>query len=596
MPIGTARRPAAFAGRLLAAVALLCGSCCAVAETTDELLQRADRVKTSDNTAFQALLGKLDAQATTLTSMQHDWVAYFHAWQLGYLGRNQEALSAFDALLARVHDPTIRARARISMVDDQINALHYADAYANVEQLIESQPQIEDHYSHYAALTVAAGAFNAAGQYDLALHYLDEALAYDHGARPTCIALTRKAIVLNRAGRLRADDALLRDGIDACQSIGDPVWGNLLRIQQAQVLVAAGNHAAAMQLLTQHDAEAIATHDAEVMSWFRALQARCLLAEGNLDKAHEYAQNAIDFGIQQAHSEPAAKAYEILFEIAKRQGHPEDALGYYEKYAAADKGYLNDVSARALAYQMVHQQVLEKKRENDALSEKNKLLELQGQVEASAAENRLLTIALLLVGLCAIALWAYRVKRSQLKFQKLARRDGLTGIYNRQHFFETAQDTLRYCAKSSREASLLVLDLDHFKAVNDMHGHAAGDAVLRRAVAACQARLRSIDLFGRLGGEEFAILLPDCGQGTAAERADEMRAAIAGARRTGDAGVDVQVTASFGVATTKACGYSLPTLLAKADQALYVAKNTGRNRVSIFQAASAAPAASPSVA
>jgi len=581
---------------LLAAVALLCGCCCAIAETTDELLQRADRLKTGDNAAFQTLLGQLDAQAASLTPVQRDWLGYFHAWQLGYAGHNAEALSAFEGLITRSHDPTLLARARISMVDDQINTLHYVDAYTTVEQLLESLPQIQDHYAHYASLTVAAAAFNAAGQYDLALHYVDEALAYDHDARASCIALTRKAIILNKAGKLHADDAMLREGIDACERIGDPVWGNLLRIQQAQALVAAGDHAATMQLLAAHDAEALATRDAEVMSWFRALQARCLLAQGNLDKAREYAQSAIDHGIQQAHSEPAANAYETLYEIAKRQGHHEDALGYYEKYAAADKGYLNDVSARALAYQMVRQQVLDKKRENDALAEKNKLLQLQGEVESKTAQNRLLAIALLVVGLCAIALWAYRVKRSQLKFQKLARRDGLTGIFNRQHFFETAQDTLRYGARNSREASLLVLDLDHFKSVNDMHGHAAGDAVLKRAVHACQARLRSIDLFGRLGGEEFAILLPDCSEATAVERADEMRAAIAGARRTGDAAADVQVTASFGVASTRMCGYNLPTLLAKADQALYVAKNAGRNRVATFQAETVAPTASPSAA
>ena len=536
-----------------------------MAETTDELLQRAEHLKTGDNTAFQTLLGQLDAQATSLTPLQRDWIDYFHAWQLGYLGRNQEALSAFDALLARVHDPTVRARARISMVDDQVNTLHYADAYTNVEQLIESQPLIEDHYAHYLVLTVAAGAFNAAGQYDLALHYLDEALAYDHEARPACIALTRKAIVLNRAGKLRADDAVLRDGIDACQRIGDPVWGNLLRIQQAQVLVAAGDHAAAMQLLTPHNTEALATHDAEVMSWFRALQARCLLSEGNLDKAREYAQNAIDFGIQQAHSEPAAKAYEILYEIAKRQGQPEDALGYYEKYAAADKGYLNDVSARALAYQMVHQQVLDKKRENDALAENNVLLQVQGEVEAKTAENRLLTIALLLVGLSAIALWAYRVKRSEQKFQKLARRDGLTGIFNRQHFLETAQDALRYCAKDSREASVLALDLDHFKSVNDMHGHAAGDAVLRRVVAARQGAPARSTFSASPGGEEFAISAADCAEEVAvlvprkcAPRSPDCTAAPTPR--------PALATASFGVASAQACGYNLPTLLA-ADSA-----------------------------
>jgi diguanylate cyclase (GGDEF)-like protein len=558
------------------AVVLLCGCCCAIAETTDELLQRADRLKTGDNAAFQTLLGRLDTQAASLTPVQRDWIAYFHAWQLGYLGRNEEALSAFDALLAHVRDPTVRARARISMVDDQVNTLHYADAYANVEQLIESQPLIEDHFAHYAALTVAAGAFNGAGQYDLALHYLDEALAYDHDARPTCIALTRKAIVLNKASKLRAGDPIFHDGIDACQRIGDPVWGNLLRIQQAQVLVAAGDCAAAMQTLTSHDAEALATHDAEVMSWFRALQARCLVAAGKLDKAREYAQNAIDFGIQQAHSEPAANAYETLYEIAKQQGRPEDALGYYEKYAAADKGYLNDVSARALAYQMVHQQVLDKKREVEALSAKNQLLQARDEVQAKTAENRLLTIALLLVGLCAIALWAVRVKRSEQKFQKLARRDGLTGIFNRQHFVEVGSDVLRYCGKSARPACLIVIDLDHFKLVNDDHGHAMGDLVLKRAVHACQQRLRSIDVFGRLGGEEFAIVLPDCTLEAALKRAEELRAAVAAVSDADD--IDFPVSASFGVAMA-ATGYDLRQLLIDADAALYAAKHAGRNRV-----------------
>ena len=80
------------------------------------------------------------------------------------------------------------------------------------------------------------------------------------------------------------------------------------------------------------------------------------------------------------------------------------------------------------------------------------------------------------------------------------------------------------------------------------------------------------------------MLLPDCTQVTAAQRAEEMREAIAASRRTGDAAADVQITASFGVAATKVCGYNLPTLLANADNALYVAKNSGRNRVATFQA------------
>jgi diguanylate cyclase (GGDEF)-like protein len=125
------------------------------------------------------------------------------------------------------------------------------------------------------------------------------------------------------------------------------------------------------------------------------------------------------------------------------------------------------------------------------------------------------------------------------------------------------------------------MDLDHFKSVNDMHGHAAGDDALKRAVAACQVLLRSIDVFGRLGGEEFAILLPDCPAAVARQRADAMREAIADSRREGDAAADVLVTASFGIAGTQDCGYNLASLLASADDAMYAAKRAGRNRVEV---------------
>ncbi|MEO8957310.1 MAG: GGDEF domain-containing protein, partial [Rudaea sp.] len=176
-----------------------------------------------------------------------------------------------------------------------------------------------------------------------------------------------------------------------------------------------------------------------------------------------------------------------------------------------------------------------------------------------------------------------RTKRSQLKFQKLARRDGLTGISNRQHFFESAQDALRYSAKNARNAVVIAMDLDHFKSINDMHGHAAGDATLKRVVAACKDRLKSIDIFGRLGGEEFAILMPDCNAAVAAQRANEMRQAIAALSAGANAMNDVVVTASFGIAATPICGYSLTTLLAHADNALYSAKHAGRNRVVVHR-------------
>ena len=142
--------------------------------------------------------------------------------------------------------------------------------------------------------------------------------------------------------------------------------------------------------------------------------------------------------------------------------------------------------------------------------------------------------------------------------------------------------SLKYCGKSAREACVIVIDLDNFKAVNDSYGHAAGDLVLKRAVSICQSRLRSIDIFGRLGGEEFGIVLPDCTLEAAVQRAEELRTAIVGLC-SGEGSIEFPVSASFGVAATKASGYDLRQLLIDADGALYQAKREGRNRVVVFQ-------------
>jgi diguanylate cyclase (GGDEF)-like protein len=177
-----------------------------------------------------------------------------------------------------------------------------------------------------------------------------------------------------------------------------------------------------------------------------------------------------------------------------------------------------------------------------------------------------------------VGLWAFRTKRSQMHFRRLARVDGLTGIWNRPYFVEQAEKTLEYCRKMEQAASIILCDLDQFKAINDRCGHATGDVVLERTALACQACLRKSDLFGRFGGEEFAIVLPGCDLEQAHQLAEQLRMAIAaitvvrGVHKT-------SVSASFGVAASGDSGYELQQLLAHADDALYQAKRDGRNRV-----------------
>ena len=307
------------------------------------------------------------------------------------------------------------------------------------------------------------------------------------------------------------------------------------------------------------------------------LLAQSYWKKDNISLAQKYATNTVDIASKGDLIEPLISGYQLLYQIERQYGNLREALAYHEKYVAADKEHLDDTREKALAYQIVKQQVEAKKIELDALNKQNQILQLQQALDHKAMVTSRLYIALLLTVLASIGFWLYRLKRSQLRFMRLARRDGLTGIFNRQHFVEEAEQALRYVAKSQRGASLILIDLDHFKNINDTHGHIAGDHALRRAVLICQQHLHSSDVFGRIGGEEFGILLPECTLIQALERAERIRMAI---QALPDAEAEhVPLTASFGVASTTHYGYDLRRLLIAADSALYRAKRDGRNRV-----------------
>jgi diguanylate cyclase (GGDEF)-like protein len=268
----------------------------------------------------------------------------------------------------------------------------------------------------------------------------------------------------------------------------------------------------------------------------------------------------------------------VLYKVEKERGDTAAALSYFERYTVQDKGYLNDVSARALAYQTVQQHLLTGKLETEKLSKQNAMLRLQRALDAKAVETGRLYILMLLLVVAFIASWLYRLKRSQLRFKRLSHHDGLTGIFNHQHFIGEAARVLQASKKKKEQACLISIDLDYFKQVNDTHGHAMGDAVLKQTVAICQRELRPADLFGRLGGEEFGILLAGCSRDQGVGMANRIRVAI-GAAPMGHEACVITISASVGLASTEVSGHDLQRLCKEADAALYRAKNAGRNRV-----------------
>ena len=180
---------------------------------------------------------------------------------------------------------------------------------------------------------------------------------------------------------------------------------------------------------------------------------------------------------------------------------------------------------------------------------------------------------------------AEKLEQNQKALYELATRDGLTGLYNRRTFNALIEDELARARRFKQPVSLLLLDIDHFKHVNDTCGHQAGDAVLKGLGELLGRQARAIDRVCRYGGEEITVILPEADVDTAVDAAERLRAAVEVQPFDVNAGAPLRITVSIGVASFPAHADNPEALVAAADAAMYIAKQSGRNRVIRYEPA-----------
>lgn len=177
-----------------------------------------------------------------------------------------------------------------------------------------------------------------------------------------------------------------------------------------------------------------------------------------------------------------------------------------------------------------------------------------------------------------------RMRDYNARLQDMASHDPLTQVFNARAYYSACEQQIAQSQRSGQPFSVLFIDLDHFKSINDTHGHAAGDEVLRTVAQTLAAQLRRSDLLGRIGGEEFSVFLPQTALAGALEVAESLRLALQECHP--DIGsTRLNITASIGVACRNSGTQNIQTIQQRADEAMYEAKKAGRNRVSTLETA-----------
>jgi diguanylate cyclase (GGDEF)-like protein len=313
--------------------------------------------------------------------------------------------------------------------------------------------------------------------------------------------------------------------------------------------------------LTQaHQALLQANHLAQTYSYNRqSSMALCLIGKIQIEqKQYEEAKRNIKKSLELAeeinlHS-IKADCHLLLSEMFASLGNLKLAYEHHKKYhSEKEKTYLRDIANRVRVLELSHN-LETAKNISDALQEQN---------EALREEVRLR-------------------KLTHAKLEELSRVDPLTGIYNRRHFFDLAEREFSRARRYKRPVSAIMIDLDHFKTINDNHGHIVGDQVLAEVALRIQQNSREVDVVGRYGGEEFIILLPETALDDALILAERIWKSLT-TRPASTSKLTLPLQASMGVSCCKN-GIDTPLydLIEQADKALYRAKDLGRNRIEVF--------------
>ncbi len=556
-------------------------------------LVKADRARSSDPQVFLELLKQLQEDAAVATPIQRQRLKYLEAYEAGvYQDDADKGIALAKSLSSESTDVTIRYRAEGLVATFSAIKRDFTTGLRYLNSSLELRDSVKDREIKHEGIGAGAMLYNQVGQYQIAKQYAEELLKSKPSPRIKCGASYVRLESKFELNQLTSDTTEINQVISQCAKIKESIFANFSRVILARKIASQGDADKAILILEGALPEATATKYPRLIAEVHSALAELKLSVGDVKAASQNAKATVAMGEDINATAALVSAYKTLFKIAEMHSSPSESLDLYKQYANADKAYQSEVKARELAYEIVRHQTQQKNKEIELLQQNNQLLRVQQTLERESAQKARLAMIFLMLILAGIIFWAIQIKRHQGQLQRLAQTDTLTGLGNRHFFTQKSERALIDAARAGQSAALVMFDLDHFKAINDTYGHGAGDWVLKQVGKTCSSHCRKVDYLGRIGGEEFAVLLHGLDLSAAARLAEDCRSQLAQID-TRECGYSFVVTASFGVSSTAQSGYDLSRLLSHADQMLYRAKNEGRNRVCAYTAETAADYKSP---
>ncbi|MEM9304088.1 MAG: GGDEF domain-containing protein [Pseudomonadota bacterium] len=544
----------------------------------DEQIILAERLNvTAPWEESQAVIDALAPLLADASTDQRGRVRFLEARNLALAGDYEAAARVSADLHDAPFDAEIRLKAQRLSANIELQRDRFEAAYGHLREALKLLPDVEAAEPRTNLLALAAYFFSAAGDTDRGIAYgrqaLDAAATAD-SARALCIATHDLAVAFQDAGRPEALDTR-REALAACIDAGDPVHVAMSKISLGYLLheESGADEALALVQVGLQEAEASGYRDGVVLGRIRVAQ--LLVANDRHEDAEVILRPMLDELSRLEFWLNLERAHSLLAEIEVNRGQHAVAIGHIRGAQDADRRRLDGERAIRVAYLQAEFDIRNKEQQIALLRERNAVLQLQdeadrqGQLLALGGTTAMAIISVLLLWLLV------RGRAARRRLLWLSTHDGLTGLLNHSEFFRKAEASLARCTVGGQPFTLVLADIDHFKAVNDRHGHPTGDAVLRSVARCLEQELAASGIIGRVGGEEFGIAFPGSRRDGAVALVERAKERLRGAAESSP---EPTVTLSFGVAPAMP-GETLQLMRGRADAALYEAKRQGRDRV-----------------
>lgn len=541
-------------------------------------LTLSDSIKLSDHAQFIDILTDIESNKDQLNPAQKSKFLYLKAFKLAYDNKRDLAIRLYKQVYETAQDSVIQQRALSSLIYNYGFLHEWENGLNYIEILAPQLPTIVDLNERIRAYESLINFYNKIGEFELAAQHLQSLFRLKLDEKQQCIASMLEVEALLGMGNLKNQLSSITARAQQCELADVQLAAANIRLYFSEFLIAEGQSNEAIFLLNEQLGYAESSAYAPLIASYYGALAQAYLNQNNQVKSKFYALEIVNDLQYRQFTPPLITAYSTLQKIAVEEENFRSAYTYLKTYENLNTIQLEAERRKNLAIQQAKNNAIKAANQIALLDKQNTLLKTQAALAKEQADNDRMALGLAISFVLIMIGWLYRNRKTQHELRRLAEIDGLTGVSNRYHFNKVAKTKLENAEKNYEACAFILFDLDHFKSINDNFGHQIGDWALQRAVVATRSVCREHDIIGRMGGEEFAILLKGCDISKALQIAEMCRDAMQKID-TIESGHRFRINASFGVSDAKSCGYNVDKLFAGADLAMYRSKHAGRNRV-----------------